>query len=784
MTVNDLKIGQSAIIRTVGGSGTLRRRLLDMGVIPGAEFKLVKRAPMGDPVELFIRGYNLSLRISEAGCVDVEPVEEESAAPVTAGGFGYNLSLHDVDSHPGLGEGGVYHSKDHENPLPKGTPLNLALVGQHNCGKTALFNRLTGSNLHVGNFPGVTMERADGAVRGYADVTATDLPGIYSLSAYSDEEQLTRDYILTRKPECLINVVDANNIERNLYLTIQLMELGIPMVLALNMMDEVRGNGGSVDVNGMENALGIPVVPVAASRGEGISELLEHAVHVARYRETPVRQDFCDPEDCGGAVHRCLHGIAHLVEDHAFSVGLQPRFVAERLTEGDDEIKSRLALTPDESDTVEKIILQMEKETSMDRNAAMARMRFEFIHRLCSRTVSRPGETKEQHRSIKIDRILTGKYTAIPTFLLIIALVFILTFDVIGFKLQKLFLSGLDAVSLALSSAFERWSVSAPVRSLVIDAVLGGVGSVVSFIPIILVLFFFLSLLEDSGYMARIAFVSDKLLRRIGLSGRSVVPMLIGFGCSVPAVMSTRTLPSARDRKLTILLIPYMSCSTKTTIYGFFASAFFPGKAGLVMICLYILGVVVGLLVAVAIKLVSHNSEAAPFVMEMPTYRLPVAKNVLRLLWDKTRDFIQMAFTVIFVATIIIWMLRSFNFHFEFVPDGSDSILAGLAGLLAPLFNPLGLGDWRIVTALISGLMAKESVVSTLNVLGAGSAFTALTSVPMLVFCLLYTPCVAAISAIRRELGGKWAASIVVGQCVVAWVCAWIAYLIAGLFMI
>ena len=774
MTLKDLKVGESAVVRTVGGEGALRQHFLDMGIIPGAGVRLVKMAPMGDPMEIRVHGYALTLRLSEALKIEVDKdaVPDEVPSGTIDEEFGRNLSLHEHNPHPGYGEEGKYHSKDDEDPLPKDEVLSFALAGQQNCGKTTLFNQLTGSNQHVGNFPGVTVSRKDGVIKGYPNTRVTDLPGIYSLSTYTSEELVSRNFILDDKPKAIINIVDANNIERNLYLTMQLMELDVPMVLALNMMDELRGNGGSVRINEMERLLGIPVVPISAASGEGVNELVEHAVHIAKYQEKPQRQDFCSKEDHGGAVHRCLHSLMHLIEDHAQRAGLPARFVASRLVSGDKAVESALGLDANEKDMVEHIITQMEEERGLDRDAAMADMRFSFIGRLCAQTVSKPKESKEYRRSLKIDRILTGKWTAIPAFIAIIALVFWLTFDVIGLWLQDLLAAGIDSLGAAVDKAFVRWEVSEPVRSLVVDAIFGGVGSVLSFVPIIIVLFFFLSMLEDSGYMARIAFVSDKLLRRIGLSGRSIVPMLIGFGCSVPGVMATRTLPSSHDRRLTILLIPFMSCSAKIAIYGFLASAFFPGKAGIVMVSLYLLGILVGVITALFAKIFHNQKDTTPFVMELPVYRIPQARNVWHLLWDKTKDFIQRAFTVIFMATIVIWILQSFSFRLDFVEDSSQSILAWVAGLIAPIFAPLGLGDWRIVTALISGFLAKESVVSTMEVLGVTAALTASTAVPLLVFCLLYTPCVAAIASIRRELGSKWAFIVVILQCVIAWICA------------
>ncbi len=781
MTVKELKTGEAGVVREVGGNGSLRNHFLNMGVTPGVEVKVLKRAPLGDPVEILVRGYALSLRLAEAAQITVDPLGAPSAEKPRSAeevDFGYNLSLHEHNAHPGLGEPGKYHSRDHENPVPKGTVLTFALAGQQNSGKTTLFNALTGSNQHVGNFPGVTVDRKDGVIKGHPDTCVTDLPGIYSLSTYTPEELVSRDFLVRQKPKAIINVIDANNIERNLYLTVQLMEMEIPLVLALNMMDELRGNGGGVRVNEMERLLGVPVVPIAAAKNEGIDELVEHALHIATYQEKPARQDFCSQEDHGGAVHRCIHGIMHLVEEHAREAGIPRRFAASRLIEGDPEIAGLLGLSENERETVEHLIVEMETQRGMDRNAAMADMRYDFIGRLCERTVSKPFESKERVRSEKIDKVLTGKWTAIPAFIAVLGLIFWLTFDVVGLWLQNILDAGITWLGGQVDSLFVSWDISPAVRSLVVDAIFGGVGTVLSFLPIIVVLFFFLSLLEDSGYMARIAFVSDKLLRHIGLTGRSIVPMLIGFGCSVPGIMATRTLPSARDRRITILLTPYMSCSAKIAIYGFFTAAFFPGHAGLVMTGLYLLGILVGILVALCIKWMHPHSEAAPFVMELPTYRLPIARNVGHLLWDKTKDFIQRAFTVIFVATLVIWFLQSFDFNLRLVEDSHDSILAWLAALIAPVFKPLGLGDWRIVTALISGFLAKESVVATMEVLGVGAALTAVTAVPMLIFCLLYTPCVAAVAAVRRELGGRWACFVVLFQCAVAWLCAWIGYLL------
>ena len=786
MTLRELKIGESAVITSVGGEGALRQHFLDMGLLPGVEVKLLKFAPMGDPMELLVRGYTLSLRLEEAAQITVDapdgsqqPTANSQQPEIDQVDFGYNLSLHEHNSHPGLGEAGKYHDATHENALPKGTVLRFALAGQQNCGKTTLFNQLTGSNQHVGNFPGVTVDRKDGQIKGHPDTLVTDLPGIYSLSPYTQEETVSRQFIIEQKPNCIINIVDATNIERNLYLTVQLMELGVPMVLALNMMDELTGNGGSVRVNEMERILGIPVVPISAAKGEGIKELVEHAIHVAEYQEVPARTDFCTKDDHGGAVHRCLHSIMHLVEDHTERAGIPGRFAAGKLAEGDAQVLEQLRLTQNEKETMEHIILQMEEERGMDRAAAIADMRFSFIERLCSQTVIKPQKSREYIRSRRIDRVLTGRWTAIPIFLIVMCLVIWLSIDVLGAPLQDWLdqlIQGLAGICVA---GMEKADISPAIISLVEDGIFGGVGSVLSFVPIIIILFFFLSLIEDSGYMARIAFVTDKLLRKLGLSGRSIVPLLIGFGCSVPAVMATRTLPSARDRKMTILLTPFMSCSAKIPIYGFFTNAFFPGKGGLILAGLYLLSIFVGVIVALVTKLFRKNYVAAPFVMELPNYRMPGLKNVSHLLWDKTKDFVQRAFTVIFVATIVIWLLQTFDFRFNMVENGEGSMMAWVAGVLEPLFRPLGLGDWRIVTSFVSGFLAKESVVATMEVLGVTESLTVITAVPMLIFSLLYTPCVAAISSVRRELGDRWAIYVVIFQCVVAWVVAWFGYLIA-----
>ena len=770
MTLKDLNIGETAVVGTVGGEGALRQHFLDMGLIPGEEVTLVKFAPMGDPMELSIHGYELTLRLDDAARIGVTLAKAPAVKKAAA------ESDKPVE-HPGLGEGGRYHTKKGENPLPDGTTLTFALAGNQNCGKTTLFNQLTGSNQHVGNFPGVTVDRKSGAIRNNPNTEVTDLPGIYSMSPYTSEEIVTRQFIIGEKPTGIINIVDATNIERNLYLTMQLMELDTPMVLALNMMDEMRGNGGTVRINKMEAMLGIPVVPISAAKNEGVDELVDHALHVAKYQERPGRMDFCSEEDHGGAVHRCIHGIIHLIEDHAEAAGIPVRFAATKLVEGDQRIEAALKLDQNEKEMIEHIIVQMEQERGLDRAAAIADMRFHFIHQLVEQTVVKPRQSKEQLRSAQIDRFLTGHYTAIPAFVGIMALVFYLTFGVIGLALQNLLEVGIDALTAAVDSTLTAWNVNAAVHSLVIDGIFTGVGSVLSFLPIIVTLFFFLSLLEDTGYMARVAFVMDKLLRRIGLSGRSIVPMLIGFGCTVPGVMASRTLPSERDRKMTILLTPFMSCSAKLPIYSLFAAAFFPEHAALVMVSLYFLGIAVGILMAILLKSSVFKGEAVPFVMELPNYRLPGLKNVVQLLWEKARDFLQRAFTVIFVATIIIWFLQSFDLRLSLTADPQQSILAWLASGIAPLFAPLGFADWRVSTALITGFMAKESVVSTLTILyGSSAAFAAALSpaaaAPLLVFCLLYTPCIAAVASVKRELGGKWAFIMVANQCIVAWLAA------------
>ena len=776
MTLKELQIGKSAIVEAVGGAGALRQHFLDMGLIPGAEVTLVKLAPMGDPMELRIHGYELTLRLDDAAQIIVTPTEKTPAVHAPVDGK--------MVEHPGLGEGGKYHTKEGEHPLPEDKTLTFALAGNQNCGKTTLFNQLTGSNQHVGNFPGVTVDRKSGAIKGHPETEVTDLPGIYSMSPYSSEEIVTRQFIIGEKPTGIINIVDATNIERNLYLTMQLMELDIPMVLALNMMDEMRGNGGTVRINKMEAMLGIPVIPISAAKNEGVDELVDHAVHVAKYQERPGRMDFCSEDDHGGAVHRCIHGILHLIEDHAKAAGIPVRFAATKLVEGDPRIEEALKLDPNEKEMIEHIIVQMEQERGLDRAAAIADMRFSFIQELVAQTVVKPHESKEQLRSNRIDKFLTGKYTAIPAFIAIMGLVFFLTFNVIGLFFQNLMEMGIDALTGIVDTALTNWNVNAAVHSLVIDGIFTGVGSVLSFLPIIVVLFFFLSMLEDTGYMARVAFVMDKLLRRIGLSGRSIVPMLIGFGCTVPGVMASRTLPSERDRKMTILLTPFMSCSAKLPIYSLFAAAFFPKYAGLVMVLLYFTGILVGVLAALLLKSTVFKGEAVPFVMELPNYRLPGLKNVAQLLWEKARDFLERAFTVIFLATIIIWFLQNFDFQLSLTADPQESILAWIASGIAPLFAPLGFGDWRVSTALITGFMAKESVVSTLTILygssaALGAALSPAAAAPLLVFCLLYTPCIAAVASVKREMGGRWATVMVVNQCVVAWLAALVVRFLA-----
>lgn len=783
MTLRDLEIGQGAIVEEVGGEGALRQHFLDMGVIPGAQVVLEKYAPMGDPMELKVQGYQLTLRLADAEKIKVTPAKASQVS-----GFAKESINRKKKEHPGFGEAGKYHVKADENPLPEGTVLSFALAGNQNCGKTTLFNALTGANQHVGNFPGVTVDRRDGQMKGYPDTNVTDLPGIYSLSPYTNEEIVSREFILQEKPTGIINIVDATNIERNLYLTMQLMELNVPMVLALNMMDEVKGNGGAIYINDMEEMLGIPVVPISAMKNEGVKELINHALHVAKYQERPGRLDFCAEDQNGGALHRCLHGIMHLIEDHAKLAGLPIRFAATKIVEGDTQVIDALALSQNEKEMIEHIICQMEEERGMDRLAAIADMRFIFIHKLVEQCVVKPKESKERERSRKLDAILTGKYTAIPAFIGIMALVFFLTFNVIGAFLQETLEAGIDGSIGMIDRFLSGANVNPVIHSLVIDGILTGVGSVLSFLPIIVTLFFFLSLLEDTGYMARVAFVMDKLLRKIGLSGRSIVPMLIGFGCTVPGIMSSRTLPSARDRKMTILLLPFMSCTAKLPIYGFFSAAFFPGKGGLVMTLLYFIGILVGIITALISKNTVFKGEAVPFVMELPNYRLPGVKNVAQLLWEKAKDFLQKAFTVIFLATIVIWFLQSFDTTLNLVTEGEHSILALVAGFIAPMFWPLGFGDWRISTALITGFMAKESVVSTLMILFGTTEqlltlLQPLAAASLLVFCLLYTPCVAAIAAVKRELGMKWALGMVLMQCAIAWIVSFLVYAVGSLFL-
>ena len=779
MKLSELQIGKSGVIKDVGGSGALRQHFLDMGMIPGAEVTVVKLAPMGDPMELQVHGYELTLRLAEAAQIEIDSIEKRSNPHA-------RVENGKESEHPGLGEDGRYHSKKDENPLPEGTKLTYALVGNQNCGKTTLFNQLTGSNQHVGNFPGVTVDRKDGSVKGYPNTNITDLPGIYSMSPYSSEEIVSRNFVLNEHPKAIINIVDATNIERNLYLTMQLLEMDIPMVVALNMMDEVTGNHGSIDVNTIEGMLGVPVIPISAAKNEGVDELVKHALHIAKYQERPLRQDFCDKQDHGGAVHRCIHAVEHLIEDHAESADIPVRFAATKAIEGDHLIIEKLKLDQNETETLLHIVKQMETERGLDRSAAIADMRFDFIEKLCEQTVVKPKESKERIRSEKIDRILTGKYTGIPCFIAIMALVFYLTFNVIGAALQKLLELGIDKLAQVTDAAMAAAKVNGVLRSLVIDGIFTGVGSVLSFLPIIVTLFFFLSLMEDSGYIARVAFMMDKLLRKIGLSGRSIVPMLIGFGCTVPAVMATRTLTSERDRKMTILLTPFMSCTAKLPIYAFFVSVFFPKQGGIIMTGLYLFGILVGILVAFLYKGTLFKGEPVPFVMELPNYRLPSPKNVGQLLWEKAKDFLQKAFSVILIATIVVWLLQSFDIHFNMVEDSGESILAGISGLLVPLFKPLGLGDWRICTSLISGFMAKESVVSTLEVLfgtGIGTVLSPVAAAALLTFSLLYTPCVAAIAAIKRELGMKWAVGVVIWQCAIAWAAALIVKLVVGIFV-
>ena len=823
MTLKELKVGESAVVKVVGGHGALRQHFLDMGVIPGAEVTLIKFAPMGDPMELRIHGYELTLRLADAGQIEIEKLSgksfnktgkkdslqsekdaentgenhNESGNAAESGKAGKSKKtgktskpekeLRKYREHPGFGEEGIYHDPATENPLPEGTTLTFALAGNQNCGKTTLFNQLTGSNQHVGNFPGVTVDRKSGAIKNNPSTEVVDLPGIYSLSPYTDEEIVSRRYILNEKPKGIINIVDATNIERNLYLTMQLIELDVPMVLAINMMDEMRSNGGAVRINDMEAMLGIPVVPISASKNEGVDELIRHAIHVAKYQERPQKQDFCEENDNGGAVHRCIHGIMQLIGDHAKRAEIPVRFAANKIIEGDERVVKALDLSENEKEMVEHIILQMEDERGMDRSAAMADMRFSFIKKLVAASVVKPKESKERQRSEKIDSFLTGRFTAIPAFIGIMGLIFWLTFNVIGAWLQELLESGVDFVTGKADALLESWKVNEVIHSLIIDGIFTGVGSVISFLPIIILLFFFLSLLEDTGYMARVAFVMDKPLRKLGLSGRSIVPLLIGFGCSVPGVMAGRTLPSERDRKLTIMLIPFMSCTAKLPIYAFFTSLFFPGNGALIMIGLYLFGILMGIITAYVSKKTIFKGEAVPFVMELPNYRMPGLKNVARLLWDKAKDFLTRAFTVIFMASIVIWFLKKFSFNLSMVENSKDSILAAIAGAISPLFTPMGFGDWRITTALITGFMAKESVVSTFSVLFADTeeilaAISPVAAVSLLVFCLLYTPCVAAVASVKRELGRKWAAAIVLFQCSVAWVTALVVKLIISIF--
>lgn len=768
ITLKELKTGESAVIRAVGGEGALRQHFLDMGVIPGAEVTVVKFAPLGDPVELQIHGYELTLRLDDAAKIDVEKIDARANKHTRIEHIG-------ISDHPGLGETGKYHDKATEHPLPDDAVLTYALVGNQNSGKTTLFNQLTGANQHVGNFPGVTVDRKDGVIKGHPNTLITDLPGIYSMSPYSSEEIVSRNFVLEDRPTAIINIVDATNIERNMYLTIQLLEMGIPMVVALNMMDEVTGNGGAIDINRMEDMLGVPVVPISAAKNHGVSELVDHAIHIAKYQERPKEQDFCSKDDHGGAIHRAIHSVEHIIEDHADRAFLPLRFASTKVIEGDPLVLEKLGLDDNELEMIEHTVLQMEKEGGMDRSAAMADMRFDFIERVCESTVKKPHESKERLRSERLDRVLTGKWTAIPCFIAIMAVVFILTFNVIGAFLQGLLEQGVGALTTLVDNALTAGNANEVVHGLIVGGIFEGVGSVLSFLPIVVTMFFFLSIMEDSGYVARVAFFMDKLLRKIGLSGRSIVPMLIGFGCTVPAVMSTRTLPSRRDRMMTILLTPFMSCSAKIPIYGFFVAAFFPGKGGLIMTGLYVLGVIIAILAALLMKSTFFKGEAVPFVMELPNYRMPSAKNVLRLMWEKAKDFLTRAFSIILIATVIVWFLKSFDMHLTFTEDSSTSIMALAAGFIAPLFEPLGLADWRVVTSLISGFMAKESVVATMEILfkdGISHALDTASATALMVFSLLYTPCVAAIASIRRELGRGWALGVVIWQCAIAWAVA------------
>ena len=772
LKLSELKVGESAVIQNVGGQGELRQHFLDMGIIPGAEVTLVKFAPMGDPMELQVHGYELTLRLAEADKIQIQKIIERSNKHERI------QKIH-TSNHPGLGEDGKYHLKGDGTPLPKGTLLSFALVGNQNCGKTTLFNQLTGSNQHVGNFPGVTVDKKTGAIKNHENTEVTDLPGIYSMSPYTSEEIVSRNFVLNEKPKAIINIVDATNIERNLYLTMQLLEMNVPMVIALNMMDELIGNKGAIDINKMESMLGVPVVPISAAKNQGVQELINHAMHIAQFQEKPVQQDFCSKDDHGGAIHRAIHTVESIIEDHAEKEGLPVRFCATKVIEGDSLIIKQLDLDQNELEMIEHVVVQMENEGKMDRSAAIADMRFDFIERVCEQTVKKPQESKERRRSEKLDKVLTGKWTAIPCFILIMAAVFYLTFNVIGAFLQTVLEIGIEKLTILISNLMNMANVNETIQNLVIEGIFGGVGSVLSFLPIVVTLFFFLSILEDSGYIARVAFFMDKLLRKIGLSGKSIVSMLIGFGCTVPAVMSTRTLPSRRDRRMTILLTPFMSCTAKLPIYAFFVSAFFPGKGGIIMTGLYFLGIVVGILVALVFKSTIFKGEAVPFVMELPNYRMPGMKNVVQLLWEKAKDFITKAFTIILLATIVVWFLQSFDFRLNLVTDSSESIMAKISSLIAPIFRPIGLGDWRIVTSFISGFMAKESVVSTMEILFGGGITAALTkqaAISMLVFSLLYTPCVAAIAAIKRELGAKWAITVVFFQCAIAWLFSLIFY--------
>lgn len=786
MTLKDLPIGASASIIKTGGNGELRQHFLDMGVIPGTMITKIKLAPMGDPVELDVNGYELTMRLDDADKIEVNQISTDlNKTELNKKTSNINKSKKSTE-HPGLGEGGRFHTKDNENPLPDNTILTYALVGNQNCGKTTLFNQLTGSNQHVGNFPGVTVDRKDGEIRGHSNTLVTDLPGIYSMSPYTSEEIISRNFVLNEKPKGIINIVDATNIERNLYLTMQLLEMDLPMVIALNMMDEVTGNGGSIDVNKMEELLGVPVIPISAAKNQGVDELIKHAIHVAHFQEKPLSQDFCDENDSGGAVHRALHAVIHLIQDHADKAGIPVRFAASKLLEGDKRIVHQLDLDLNEKETLEHIALQMETERGLDRSAAIADMRYSYIRNVCSQTVHKPHESRERVRSQKIDSLLTGKYTAIPFFIIIMACVFFLTFNVIGAFFQRLLENGIEALTYFVDNGLTTIGTNEVLHTLIIDGIFAGVGSVLSFLPVIVTLFLFLSLLEDSGYIARVAFVMDTLLRKIGLSGRSIVPLLIGFGCTVPAIMSTRILPSERDRKMTILLTPFMSCTAKLPIYAFFTAAFFPGRGGLIMTALYVFGIIIGILAAFLYRKTLFKGEPVPFVMELPNYRLPSVRNTAQLLWEKAKDFLERAFTVIFIATIIIWFLQSFTPKLNFTDNSSQSILAMIAGLLEPVMRPLGLGDWRICTSLISGVMAKESVVSTMKILFSGQLTAALTirsSVSLLVFSLLYSPCIAAIASVKRELGSKWAILLVAWQCILAWICSFIVFMILGFIL-